>query len=86
MAPHDDLDRWIADLRRRLARGELAGLGPFDLGDGTGDIPGERTVRVMLADLDHLDALPSHAEEWRDFPARRRDLRDDFRRLRAVLG
>src|SRR5689334_7746995 len=68
--PDDGLERWIGDLRDRLKRGALAGIGPIDIGYGTGHLRGETVIRVMLADLDHLDALPAAAREWVDFPDR----------------
>ncbi len=86
MIERDTLDRWIETLRGRVASGGLAGVGPIDLGDGTGGMPGERLVMIMLADLDDLDdpdggwRLDGNREE------RRRALLDDFRRLRALLG
>lgn len=85
MAP-DDLDRWIDDLRGHAERGDLLELPPFNVGDGTLVLPGETTVRIMLADLDHLDGLPSAAREWLDLPNRRGALLDAFRRLRELLG
>lgn len=81
----DDLARWLEALRERLARGRLDDLEPFDLGDGTRHLAGTVTVRIMLADLDHLAALPPEAREWVDFPDRRRDLLDRFRRLRGLI-
>jgi hypothetical protein len=86
MIESDDLGRWIGTLRARLARGDLAGSGSIDLGDGTGHLPGELFVRIMLADLDHLDGLPPEAREWVDFPDRRQALLNDFKRLRELLG
>jgi hypothetical protein len=87
MSPDDELGRWIRDLRLRLARGDLAGLGSFDLGDGTDTLPAERTVRIMLADLDDLNQ-PSGSwggdALWRE--ERRRLLCRDFRRLRELIG
>lgn len=79
------LHRWIDDLRHRLADGGLAGIGPIDIGDGTAHLPGETVIRVMLADLDHLDELPPEAREWTDAPSRRTALLDDFRRLRDLI-
>ena len=81
-----DLGAWIADLRSRVDHGELERLGPVDLGYGTGHLAGETTIRVMLADLDHIDGLPAHARERVDLPHRRAELLDDFRQLRAMIG
>ena len=86
MAGDDGLDRWIHDLRGHVERGDLVELPPFDIGDGTACLPGEITVRTMLADLDHLDGLPPVTRESLDFPDRRGALLEDFRRLRALLG
>ena len=83
----DGLDRWIDDLRARLARGELADVGPIDIGYGTGGLPGETIIRIMLGDLDDLDD-PAGSwggdATWRE--ERRCALLDDFRRLRALIG
>ena len=87
MLADDGLDRWISDLRGHLERGDLMELPSFELGHGTGHLPGETTVRIMLADLDDLaDPLGSTARDpgWRD--QRRRERLKDFRRLRALLG
>ena len=81
-----DLNRWIGNLRDRLERGELTDLDPFDLGDGTGTLPGRTTVKIMLADLDYLEQLPSNVHEPRTTFARLHDLHRDFRRLRELLG
>ena len=48
----DGLDAWLHELRDRLERGELAGLAPIDVGYGTGTIPADLTIKIMLADLD----------------------------------
>ena len=82
----DPLKAWIGTLRDRLGRDGLAHVAPFDLGDGTGGMPGERTIRIMLADLDHLDALPPEARDLSENRERRRALLEDFRRLRAVIS
>ena len=84
---HDDLARWISDLRDHLWHGALMELPPFDLGHGTRRLPGETTVRVMLADLDDL-ADPAGSASRDPAWHRRRlcELRDDFRRLRELLG
>jgi hypothetical protein len=84
--PDNDLDHWIYDLRRRLDSGELAALGPLDLADGTAELPGETVLRVLLADLDHLDRLPDDVRDATDAQGRRGELLDDFRQLRALLA
>jgi hypothetical protein len=56
MAVDTALLAWVGRLRDRLARGELAGLGPLDAGGVA--LPGELFVRIMLADLQHHDDLP----------------------------
>jgi hypothetical protein len=77
---------WTVQLRERLATGELASLAPFDLGDGTEWLPGERTVRTMLADVDHFGLLPSGLLETWPYVLRWYELLGDFRRLRAPIG
>jgi hypothetical protein len=87
MSTSDGLDRWIGDLRDDVERGDLMELPPFDLGDGTTCLPGEVTVRCMLADLGDLDATRGSAARdpaWRE--ERRRRLLDDFRRFRVLLS
>src|SRR3954452_16735901 len=80
------LSNWIDTLRRRLERGDLAGHPPVDIGDGTGDIPAELTIKIMLAALDSYDDLtpaeakkPVNVAQWFD-------LLDDFRFLRILMG
>ena len=85
MSTDDGLDHWIAELRRRLAAGDLAALGPLDLDDGTDELPGETVVRVLLADLDHLDRLPPGTLGCDERRARRAELLRDFRRLRELI-
>jgi hypothetical protein len=64
LRPDDELAAWIADLRARLDRGELATLGPVDVGHGTDALPAQDTVRIMLADLDDLeDMTPDEADD-----------------------
>jgi hypothetical protein len=87
VAPDDGLDRWISDLRGHVERGDLMELPPFDIGDGTLCLPGEITVRSMLADLKDLDdPVGSWNGDigWRD--ERRNRLFGDLRRLRELLG
>ncbi len=54
-AEPDDLADWIAELRSRVARGELDGQGTLDVGDGV--LPVGLAARIMLADLDHYEDL-----------------------------
>ena len=86
MDVQDDLGPWIASVKQRLERGELAELAPMAVLDGFPPLPGELFVRIMLADYDHYDDLP---------PARRREpaivrqrlaLLEDLRRLRELIG
>ena len=81
----NELDTWIADLRGRVARGELDGVGAVPL-DGAAVLGTATVVRVMLADLDHYDDLSP--EQRRDLlvQARHRLLLRDFRRLRELIG
>jgi len=79
MPSDDGLDRWISDLRDHLANGDLAGIRPVEVGHGTRHLAGESTIRVMLNDLDDLND-----PAWRQ--ERLCGLRDDFRRLRELLG
>jgi hypothetical protein len=72
-----ELAAWIAALAGRLERHEFAYLGPITLRDGSRLSDTELAVRIMLADLDHLDRL---------LVERRQDLLDDFRHLREMLG
>lgn len=87
MATDDGLDRWIRDLRTHLARGDLVGLQPVDLGARTQHLPGQTTIRIMLADLADLDDPDGSWRgdtDWHD--ERRAGLLDDFRRLRDLIG
>jgi hypothetical protein len=86
MLPIDGLDRWIDGLRDRLRNGDLSNIDPIDIGHRTAPLPAEHVIRIMLADLDDL-AAPDGS--WRlagSREDRRRALRDDFRRLRELLG
>jgi hypothetical protein len=71
------LEVWLEGLRDGLKRGEFAGRGPIMLRGGSLLPDTELAVRVMLADLDHLDTL---------LVERRQDLLDDFQHLREQLG
>jgi hypothetical protein len=77
---------WIAGLRARLERGDLATLTTVDIGHGNGGMPATHTIRVMLADLDRFEAMdPDEAEDLVNV-ARRARLLDDFRFLRHFIG
>jgi hypothetical protein len=78
-----ELARWIVDLRARLNAGALTGLPRIDLGYGTARLPAEIAARTMLADLDHLKALPAD-DAIRQ--ARLMILLGDFGRLRLQIG
>ncbi len=84
-----DVETWISNLRGCLDRGELAGHGPITLRDGSRLPDAELAVRLLLADLAHLDALPP--ARYPDPPdpqiaRRRRELLVDFQHLRAQLA
>jgi hypothetical protein len=80
------LDPWIERLRSRVERGDLRAHPPLDLGGGTKDLPAERTVRLMLADLAYLDGLTPDATDWPSLPWRRAALLADFWKLRKLIG
>jgi len=83
----DDLAEWITELRGHLSCGDLATLAPVDVGYGTGTQPAERTIRIMLTDLDSFDTPVGswdHDVAWR--AARRGALLDDFRQLRELIS
>ena len=86
LPPDDELAAWIADLRARLDRGELATLGPVDVGHGTQVLPAEDTVRIMLADLDDFEDMPPDEANGPVNVARRKVLLTSFRILRALIG
>ena len=81
----DDLTAWIADLRARVARGDLAALGRVEL-DGGVILAAEQATRIMLADLDHYEDLPPRWRGDLTVVARREALLRDFRRLREQIG
>lgn len=82
----DEIKDWIAGLRARLAHGDLADIGPIDLGYGTRVMPAALTIQIMLADLDGCDDPVDRPDERRRDLARRASLLDDFRRLRMAIG
>ena len=83
--PSDDLAAFVADLRRRLERGELAGLRDLDVGNARtlGNV--ERAVRRMLQDVGMFRAMDPAERALPHFRARRRPLADNLRRLRERL-
>ena len=86
LPPDDTLTAWIADLRARLDRGDLATLDPVDVGHGTDVLPAQDTVRIMLADLDSFDEMtPDEADDPVNV-ARRDVLLTSFRILRTRIG
>ncbi len=86
MPADDQLTRWIDDLRTRQVTGALDGLAPFDLGDGSAGLSGTQTVRVMLADLDHLNDQLAAPYPSVSLAIRHRLLLDRFQQLRDLLG
>ena len=82
----DELAVWITALRVRLDRGDLATLGPVDVGHGTDVLPTQDTVRIMLADLGSFDEMTSDEANDPVNVARRDVLLTSFRILRALIG
>jgi hypothetical protein len=85
MISYAELERWIDGLRGRLERGDLADLEPFDVGDGTGHLPAEHTIRLMLAELDDLHLPPYPNDQRGNVQQRLGELLNRFRRLRKLL-
>jgi hypothetical protein len=81
-----DLAAWIDALHGRLERGDLADLGPVEIGYGTKALPAELAIRIKLADLDGFDDLALAACSSAEHVRCRQGLLDDFRRLRELLG
>ncbi len=79
-----DLAAWIAELRGRVARGELDGQGNIAVGRGV--LAAGLAARIMLADLDHYDDLSPEQRQDLLVETRRRLLLADFRRLREQIG
>jgi hypothetical protein len=86
LPPDDEFAAWIADLRVRLDRGDLATLGPVDVGHGTDILPAQDTVRIMLADLDGFDEMTLDEANDPVNVARRDVVLTSFRILRALIG
>ena len=84
--PDDSLMAWIAELRARRERGDLAALGPIDFGDGLPALPAEHAVQLMLADLDEFEAMAPNEANHPVNVARRASLLADFRTLQFLFG
>ena len=84
--PDDSLMVWIAKLRVRLERGDLATLTLSDTGYGIDSVPVAHTVRAMLADLDSFEDMNPDEAEDPVTVAQRAMLLDDFRFLRLFIG
>jgi len=83
---NEEFTGWIADLRARLDRGDLATLGPVDVGHGTDLLPAQDTIRIMLADLDGFDEMtPDEANDSLNVVCRD-VLLTSFRILRTLIG
>jgi hypothetical protein len=82
----DDLGQWVASVRERLARGELADLGAMPVLEDYQPLPGELFVRIMLADYDHYDDLPPARRREPAIVAQRLALLEDLRRLCELIG
>ena len=81
----DELKEWIPELRVRVSRGELDGVGPIPA-DGAGVLGAALLVRIMLADLNHYDDLPAGRRQDLLVEARYRTPLRDFDRLREQIG
>jgi hypothetical protein len=81
-----ELTAWIAALAGRLERHELASLGSITLRDGSRFDDTEQAVRIMLADLQHHDTLPTAQRQNVRVTQSRHELLTDFRYLRELLG
>ena len=86
MDVQDDLGPWIATVKERLARGEMADLGPMDVLNGFPPLPGELFVRIMVADYDHYDDFPLARRREPTMVVQRLALVADLRRLRELIG
>jgi hypothetical protein len=84
--PADGLAAFIADLRGRLERGELADHPPIDLGNALTLSHVERAVRRTLQDVEIFRAMDPAERALPHFRARRWALADDLQRVRERLG
>jgi hypothetical protein len=81
----DDLAPWIATLRRRIQRGELAGLPPVHL-DSQSRIDATLIAQIMLAELDALEDLAPEERYLVDNVVTHRSLLWDLLWLRQQIG
>ena len=84
--PADGLAAFIADLRGRLERSELADHPPIDLGNALTLSHVERAVRRTLQDVEMFRAMDPAERALPHCRARRVYLADKLRRLRERLG
>jgi hypothetical protein len=77
------IDVLTADVRSGLC--VLDGYPPMDLGYGTGGLPAERLMRILLADLDSFDDLTPDKRADTVNVAHQRAVLDELRRLRELL-
>jgi hypothetical protein len=62
------------------------GYPPIDLGHGTGGLPAERMMRILLADLDSFNDLPPDQRADAVNVAHQCAMLDELRRVRELLG
>lgn len=84
--PADGLAAFIAGLRGRLERGELADRPAIDLGNALTLSYVERAVRRTLQDVEMFRAMDPAERALPHFRARRVYLADKLRRLRERLA
>jgi hypothetical protein len=83
--PAPDLAAWIAELRRRLEAGELAGRAPVEIGPGETLADVERGVRALLRDVDYFASLSPQEKRLPHFVARREKLARNLLAMREAL-
>jgi len=88
MDDDSDLDTWVQNLRGRLERGELAGLNLPIISDSDDDddVSIEGYVKFLLDTFPSVENLSSKEPMYKRFLKYRRELLDELRRLRELLG
>jgi hypothetical protein len=84
-ADAEDIVAWIADLPKRIKSGELAGIGPVDLGPDAWLVSAELAARTLLGDLTRLNRRCRRREDP-SIARRRAALLRQLMRLRALIG